>query len=120
MTWKAIGTSFAAASNLGHRIKGSLAPLDDQKTGHAAEKLIRHRSVIVHVVPIGAGRMIFGDVDFYLVGLAGSHFPENIVGHAQRRNRQTVSVKVERIFVMREVVIPFVRRVEWQVIDEEN
>ena len=61
--------------------------------------------------------MIFGDVDFYVVGRTGFHLTKDVVGDTQRRNRETVSVKVERVFVVRKRVISFVRRVGWQVVD---
>jgi len=71
-----------SGGNLGYRIKGSLTPLNDQKTGHAAKKLVSDRSVLVHMVPVSARRMIFGNVDLYQVCRAGFHFSENVVGDA--------------------------------------
>jgi hypothetical protein len=83
------------SGNLGHCVKRPLTALDDQKFGHAADKLIRRRSVLVHMVPVGARRMVLGDLDFDLIRRTGVHLAENVVGHPQRRYRQTVSVKVE-------------------------
>ena len=81
--------------DLGHGIECALAALDDQKSGHTAVELIRDRSMLVHMVPISARRMVFWKVDLYQVCRAGVHFPENIVGHTQRRDGQPMAVKVE-------------------------
>jgi hypothetical protein len=64
--------------------------------------------------------MIFGDINFYLVRRAGSHLPENIVGDAQRRDREPVSMKVERIFIVGKEVPALVWRVGWQIIGKKN
>ena len=47
-------------SNLRHCVEGSRSSIDDQKTGHTGEELIRRRSMLVHMVPVGAGRMSSG------------------------------------------------------------
>src|ERR1044071_4810319 len=105
--------------NFRHRVKGSHTSLDDQKTGHAAEKLIGRRSVLVHVVPVGTGRMIFGKVNFYIVRRTGFHLTKDVVGDAQRRNHKAMGGTVELVFVVWKPPASNAGRVGGKLVDDK-
>ena len=75
---------------------GAFDSFDDHCAGRAAEDLWLAEAVNVRVIPVEAGRFVFGDAKFVFEGavawLDGSF--QNVVLMAERRNCEAVKVEI--------------------------
>ena len=64
-----------------HCIQCSGSTLDDEESGHAADKLESDRTMLMRVVPKGSSRVILGDIDLYFIGRARLHQPKRVIAN---------------------------------------
>ena len=75
--------------------------LDDDGAGHAARHLHVGRTVVMWMVPVGAARVVLGQRDLDVVGLARQHRAHDVVGDAARAAVRAVEMEIRVVVLMR-------------------